>query len=284
LGKNAHCATNAFKGDYICIDYSIGVDLSALHKKERGDFDARLRRIIKECHPTYNNHEVGARCGYFWNFINGISDGDIVLSPDGGGNIRFGFISNIYYYESDSQHHAPDGLHPHRRPVSWDKRIIKENLFPPRLRNFITTPPAFKEFPVGFHAEIRRLLDRDLDPSALTKSGIEGTINERWHKDRERDPSLIKAAKDRALKKGNGRIHCECCRFDFLEAYGEIGYGFIEAHHAEKPVRAYHPAGEQSTIDDFALVCANCHRMLHRSPRWLKRHELGVLIPEKFKR
>ena len=47
--------------------------------------------------------------------------------------------------------------------------------------------------------------------------------------------------------------------------YGEIGEGFIEAHHL-KPLHTL--TGEKVALDpvkDFAVLCSNCHKMIHRS-------------------
>jgi HNH endonuclease len=77
-----------------------------------------------------------------------------------------------------------------------------------------------------------------------------------------RDGKLIELAKQRAYEMGNGKIKCECCEFDFVEAYGDLGDRFIECHH-----KIHLKAGERITdLKDLALVCSNCHRMLHRMP------------------
>ncbi|HYT71491.1 MAG TPA: HNH endonuclease, partial [Gemmatimonadales bacterium] len=55
---------------------------------------------------------------------------------------------------------------------------------------------------------------------------------------------------------------CEVCGFDFLHRYGSIGDGFAEVHHKVPLGRAL---GERKTkLNDLAVVCSNCHRMLHR--------------------
>ncbi|MDM1296525.1 HNH endonuclease [Sphingobacterium sp. N143] len=75
------------------------------------------------------------------------------------------------------------------------------------------------------------------------------------HYRRERSPVVINLAKKRA--KENGNLKCECCGFDFYKSYKEE---FIECHH-----KSHISEGERETsIDDLALVCSNCHRMLHR--------------------
>ncbi|HRA90336.1 MAG TPA: HNH endonuclease, partial [Planctomycetaceae bacterium] len=74
-----------------------------------------------------------------------------------------------------------------------------------------------------------------------------------------------------------GCLQCEVCAFDFFETYGEIGKGFAECHH-RTPI---HTLIEESTItlDQLAIVCSNCHRMLHRSP-YLTTEQLRDLLFE----
>lgn len=92
---------------------------------------------------------------------------------------------------------------------------------------------------------------------------IEGDKNLKLHIEFEstvRSGAAARAAKLLALRTGNGRVLCECCKFDFFGRYGKHGEGYIEAHH-----RVFLSTGERLTRpEDFALVCANCHRMLHR--------------------
>ena len=60
---------------------------------------------------------------------------------------------------------------------------------------------------------------------------------------------------------------CEICSFNFLHHYGELGKEFAECHHknplSERPEEMWNQS-IASTLDDVAVVCSNCHRMLHR--------------------
>lgn len=80
----------------------------------------------------------------------------------------------------------------------------------------------------------------------------------RTHLRRERSKSLVNR-----FKAALTSFSCEICDFDFLATYGELGRGFIEAHH-KVPVAHLEP-GAKTRIEDLAAVCSNCHRMLHRS-------------------
>ncbi len=56
---------------------------------------------------------------------------------------------------------------------------------------------------------------------------------------------------------------CQACGLSFGEVYGELGDGFIEVHHL-KPVADYLGETNVDPASDMAVVCPNCHRMLHR--------------------
>jgi predicted HNH restriction endonuclease len=46
--------------------------------------------------------------------------------------------------------------------------------------------------------------------------------------------------------------------------YGVLGEGFAECHH--RVPLAELQEGHPVRLSDLAIVCANCHRMLHRRP------------------
>lgn len=104
----------------------------------------------------------------------------------------------------------------------------------------------------------------DLD---LDLSGREGELRLVRHFVRERNRALI-GAKKRAALKEHGRLACEVCAFDFQEVYGARGSDFCEVHHLAPLSNV---AGEIETrLEDLAVLCSNCHRMIHRQP------EIGV--------
>lgn len=89
----------------------------------------------------------------------------------------------------------------------------------------------------------------------------EGKVIFKYHKRIERNSKIINKKKLTYLRK-YGKLDCEVCGFDFKYHYGEFGEGFIECHH-KNPLSTLTEETETS-LDDLALVCANCHRMLHR--------------------
>lgn len=89
----------------------------------------------------------------------------------------------------------------------------------------------------------------------------EGRLLLRLHQVRERNSTLA-TKKKRQVQKFTGHLACEVCGFDFQEVYGELGEGFLECHHNVPLAEA--TATLVTKLADLSLVCANCHRMLHR--------------------
>ena len=105
--------------------------------------------------------------------------------------------------------------------------------------------------------------DDEAESALMEVFGYEGRVRVRTHKTRERSPQLAKAKKDEALKR-YGKLVCEICEFVFTARYGDHGSGFMECHHRQPLSKIADIDCSKVTLDDLALVCANCHRMLHR--------------------
>jgi predicted HNH restriction endonuclease len=82
-----------------------------------------------------------------------------------------------------------------------------------------------------------------------------------------RNPRLVQDAKD------HYDCQCQACSFRYEERYPEIGKGYIEVHHLN-PLSERNTAENDSRLTSLAQVtvlCANCHRMIHRLIRKLRR-------------
>ena len=117
-------------------------------------------------------------------------------------------------------------------------------------------------------AAVNRLIAKDIldnlpdvDADSMAIAGKEGKPRLVSHLSRERNQKLVKAKKEYALRK-TGKLSCEVCGFDFAKVYDEVGEGFCEVHHLT-PLAQADGEGE-TTLEDLAIVCSNCHRMLHR--------------------
>jgi predicted HNH restriction endonuclease len=71
---------------------------------------------------------------------------------------------------------------------------------------------------------------------------------------------------------------CQACDFSFRDWYGDYGDGFIEVHHT-RPLSTFGGAELVNPATDLAVLCSNCHSMIHRRPdACLTVEELRVLV------
>ncbi|OLV18376.1 HNH endonuclease [Deinococcus marmoris] len=114
---------------------------------------------------------------------------------------------------------------------------------------------------VSVEPETFALLDANEEDAGFN----EGRVLEQLHRRHERNRTAVRKKIAQVLA-ATGKLACEACGFDFQAMYGERGEGFAECHH----IVPLSEAGERKTrLDELAIVCANCHRMIHRaSPMW----------------
>lgn len=106
----------------------------------------------------------------------------------------------------------------------------------------------------------------------------EGKKKLRLHIFRERNAKVIREAKEKFKRNHDGKVYCEVCDFDYSVKYGTLGEGYIEGHH----IIPVSELNENSTtkVEDIILVCADCHRMLHRRRPWISKDELKQILSQ----
>jgi 5-methylcytosine-specific restriction enzyme A len=109
----------------------------------------------------------------------------------------------------------------------------------------------------------------------LEAEAIEGRLLTILHRRRERSRSIVEKKKAAVLR-ASGVLICEACDFSYLQRYGERGRGFIECHHTT-PIESL-GNGMPTRLSDLALLCANCHRMIHAGRPWLTVAELRASL------
>ena len=135
--------------------------------------------------------------------------------------------------------------------------------------------------PDPIYQAIQRLWNQRTPAGATDESlpeelvGLEGERLQRLVAHRRREFGLRKQKIESVLRE-NGSLSCEVpgCGFDFLRAYGQLGAGYAHVHHL-RPLSDYR-GQEQTRLSDLAIVCANCHAMIHRGGEC---RELRALIP-----
>ncbi|RUV30114.1 MULTISPECIES: hypothetical protein [unclassified Mesorhizobium] len=106
----------------------------------------------------------------------------------------------------------------------------------------------------------------DVPLSSEDREWIEGRPVLVLHLKRERAPGLARAKKHSVLKL-HGRLRCERCGLDPVEAFGlPSAAACIEVHHSRLEIGRMGD-GARTMLSDVQLLCANCHRIVHAMMR-----------------
>lgn len=134
----------------------------------------------------------------------------------------------------------------------------------------------YKDFSSYFLArldkELEIIVESDLEAVQEEEEYFEGRKIERFSSYYERKLKLrTKAVLTHGTK-------CKACGFDYENFYGERGKDFIEVHHLF-PISVLENETRIDPESDMTVVCANCHRMIHRKrDRVLSIEELIEII------
>lgn len=93
----------------------------------------------------------------------------------------------------------------------------------------------------------------------------EGEQRRRFVLHRKREAKLRKLKLAEHAQANGGRLRCEVpnCGFDFAARYGSLGEDYAQVHH-KTPLSKAPSEGIKVKLEELAVVCANCHAMIHR--------------------
>ncbi len=258
-----------------CVEHScIGIGWG-----ERGDFrligdQAELRRRLLR---DGGEGQRGAK--KIWQFIDEIKIGDLVIANKGESVILgIGRVIGPYIPSTDPTNPMTTSEISQIRKVAW---IVKQPLdvgqrffghLPPFLGEITETQwTSIVEAYLAAGLDVQRAFQVSttvnneipialLDPEV---SGLEGAISVsmRFHYERDRE---LRDKKIAAVLASTKRLCCEVlgCGFDFEQRYGELGRGFAHVHHVEQ--LSDRGGAKETKLSELAIVCANCHAMIHR--------------------
>jgi 5-methylcytosine-specific restriction protein A len=101
------------------------------------------------------------------------------------------------------------------------------------------------------------------DPSDGSEdSAVEGELRHALSRHRARERWLRDEKIAEFRQANGGRLPCQVCQFDFYKVYGEIGRDYAQIHHLKPLGDRTRPS--RTKLADLAVICANCHAMVHR--------------------
>lgn len=104
--------------------------------------------------------------------------------------------------------------------------------------------------------DIAPIVDVDIHATDITEGGRKLVM----HLQRERNQTLVRKKKQKAKS-----LACEVCHFSFDLRYGKVAGNYCEVHHLV-PLSDVE-FSTKTRMEDLAILCANCHRVVHlRNP------------------
>jgi len=242
--------------------------------------EKQLKARIDQTYDDYTPRKTIYCFKTLWRFYHDIQVGDIIIARRGRKKIAaVGTVTQTAYHAPKKtkslqvQYHFSNHIGIHWHDVPRNKAF-------PSIVFGIQTLYGIPEEEYTELVGSENTIPQDLWASVEEDetSFPEGKEKYRVHRSRERNSKVVEIAKRNRIAK-DPLLRCEVCGFSFIERYGRIGDEFIEAHHA---IPLSQQLGEIETRpEDIALVCSNCHRMLHRRRPWLDMPKLKKLISRK---
>lgn len=189
--------------------------------------------------------------------------GDVIYVKQGPKIVSKGVVKGSYRFDSKFRLIDPNGVPwAHQVPVEWVSDF-------PEIKMPLGSAPQFTVEELASD-ELERLgaMVDTVTESNKQKEAVEGETYRTEAIFRSRNRALIQA------KKVNSDYRCEVCHFSFQKSYKKIGHEYIVAHHL-RPIAA---GPSKTTLDDIALVCANCHGMIHTKNPPISIEDLRKLV------
>lgn len=200
--------------------------------------------------------------------------------PENGGTAVVGWYENATVYREAQTLSKPsalqkkNGIKSYRVKAPADQAVLlpverRELMIPRAVKGGIGQSNVWfadKEESQEIVSRVRALIVEgaistlpDVDHS---RSVLEGNPRLVAHLRRERSSAIVKAKKESVIRT-TGKLCCEVCEFDFKEIYGEFGDGFCEVHHLQPLAKS--DGLVKTAMEDLAIICSNCHRIIHRT-------------------
>ena len=169
-----------------------------------------------------------------------------------------------------------------------DEKLLDRNILEESLPNVRWSPQGSGiTIPPDTAARLEEMWSEQITSIGLSpsKSPDEIVAPERYWEGAVRRIAVDAYERDPRARKACLRHHglsCCVCEFDFADAYGDLGKGFIHVHHL-KQLSDIGSEYEVDPIRDLVPVCPNCHAMLHKRNPPLSLEDLRITIKKSSK-
>ena len=179
-----------------------------------------------------------------------MEEGDVIYVKQGPMIVGKGVVAGPYRFDKKNRIQEPDGAYwQHQRRVDWIPAF-------PQIQIQLGHQQAVTLVPLT-HEDLESV-EQAVAACFAEESDIEGTKTEVTNLKTKRSQKL----RNLAFKAAHG-ICCVCCR-DYSKVLSGRGVRVLQVHHRDQLSARDVPS--ISKVSDLAVVCANCHLLLHLDP------------------
>jgi Zn finger protein HypA/HybF involved in hydrogenase expression len=179
-----------------------------------------------------------------------MDEGDVIYVKQGPTIVGKGVVAGPYRFDKKNRIQEPDGAFwQHQRRVDWVPAF-------PEVRIQLGHQQAVTLVPLS--AEDVEGVEQAVASCFAEESDIEGTKTEITSVKTKRSRKL----RDLAFKYARGI--CCVCRRDYSKVLAGRGVRVLQVHHRDQ--LSARDAPTITKVSDLAVVCANCHLLLHLDP------------------
>lgn len=171
LGKGGKYVDECLKGGFIGVDFIREMDMT---NTPYGDETAWRKQLIKdylEMFPEKSKGTARNSIGFLWTVCFGLKEGDVIIASDGHGNYHVGTIAGGYLFVKGTNL-------PHRRPVTWNNKVIKKINMSQKLRNSTGSIGTCCNI-TKYAAEIEQLIAGATSPVVIQDTTVSENYKER---------------------------------------------------------------------------------------------------------
>ncbi len=184
-------------------------------------------------------------------FVYEMEKGDVIYVKQGPKIVGKGVVDGPYRFDTKNRIKDPGGTPwQHQRRVRWTRGF-------PEVLIQVGRQQAMTLVPLTAH-DVQRV-EQSAGGCFADEADIEGTKTEVVQFKTKRSRRL----RDLAFKAARGV--CCVCRRDYSTLLGGRGVRVLQVHHRDQ--LAARDAPSLTKVKDLAVVCANCHLLLHLDPK-----------------
>lgn len=188
-------------------------------------------------------------------FITEMKKGDTIYVKSGPKIVGKGVVEGPYFFDKLNRVVHDGTPWQHQRRVKWQRYVAEVDN--PTNQNIVTLKPLSASDVEAIESQYPG------DTQGLARTATDADIEGMRYEIVTMTTKRSRRLRDKAFRIAGGI--CAVCERDYSKLLGGEGVRVLQVHH--KRMLSKSEAETKTTLNDLAVVCANCHLLLHLNPK-----------------